>query len=252
MKSVFITGASSGIGKELSLAYAKLGWCVGISARRLQLLEQVSEQAKDLSGQIFTYQLDVQDAEQCKVIAEKFIEQANGISCAIANAGIGGDDGLFSGTSSQINNVLNTNVLGVTNSLMPFIPKMKEQKNGTLVCISSVASYVPLPFHGGYASSKVAIRMIFDSWRPSLQKYSIKTVSICPGFIDTPIVKGPARNFPMVSADKAAKKFIRIIRSGKNTYVYPRYYLLLIFLVRVLPERIFNFIMKKMFHRPIN
>ena len=135
---------------------------------------------------------------------------------------------------------------------MPFIPKMKEQKNGTLVCISSVASYVPLPFHGGYASSKIAIRMIFDSWRPSLQKYSIKTVSICPGFIDTPIVKGPARNFPMVSADKAAKKFIRIIRSGKNTYVYPRYYLLLIFLVRVLPERIFNFIMKKMFHRPIN
>ena len=88
MKSVFITGASSGIGKELSLAYAKLGWCVGISARRLQLLEEVSEQAKDLSGQIFTYQLDVQDAEQCKVIAEKFIEQANGISCAIANASI--------------------------------------------------------------------------------------------------------------------------------------------------------------------
>lgn len=210
MKSVFITGASSGIGKELSLAYAKLGWCVGISARRLQLLEEVSEQAKDLSGQIFTYQLDVQDAEQCKVIAEKFIEQANGISCAIANAGIGGDDGLFSGTSSQINNVLNTNVLGVTNSLMPFIPKMKEQKNGTLVCISSVASYVPLPFHGGYASSKIAIRMIFDSWRPSLQKYSIKTVSICPGFIDTPIVKGPARNFPMVSADKQQKNSLEL------------------------------------------
>ena len=102
---MFITGASSGIGKELSLAYAKLGWCVGISGRRLQLLEEVSEQAKDLSGQIFTYQLDVQDAEQCKVIAEKFIEQANGISCAIANAGIGGDDGLFSGTSSQIKSI---------------------------------------------------------------------------------------------------------------------------------------------------
>ena len=56
----------------------------------------------------------------------------------------------------------------------------------------------------------------------------------------------------MVSADKAAKEFIRVIRSGKKTYVYPRYYLFLIFLVRVLPERIFNIIMKKMFHRPIN
>ena len=170
----------------------------------------------------------------------------------IANAGVGGDDGLYSGSSKDINNILNTNILGVTNSLMPFIPTMKDQKSGTLVCVSSVASYVPLPFHGGYASSKIAIRMIFDSWRPTLQRHNIKTISICPGFIDTPIVKGPARNFPMRSADAAALKFMNIIKKGKKTYVYPWYYKLLILLVRIVPEPIFNIIIRKMFHRPIN
>ena len=108
-------------------------------------------------------------------------------------------------------------------------PKMKEQKNGTLVCISSVASYVPLPFHGGYASSKIAIRMIFDSWRPSLQKYSIKTVSICPGFIDTPIVKGPQGVSPWFQQIKQQKNSLELSEVEK-TYVYPRYYCYLFFL----------------------
>ena len=178
------------------------------------MLEEISDNCKNLGGKIFTYDLDVQDSEKCKSVADQFIKDAQGIDCVIANAGIGGDDGLYSGSSKDINNILNTNILGVTNSLMPFIPTMKDQKSGTLVCVSSVASYVPLPFHGGYASSKIAIRMIFDSWRPTLQRHNIKTISICPGFIDTPIVKGPARNFPMRSADAAALKFMNIIKKG--------------------------------------
>jgi len=251
MKKIFITGASSGIGKALALAYAKHNWCVGISARRLEILEEVSTECRDLGGTIFTYQLDVQDPEKCRSVAAQFMKDAQGIDCVIANAGIGGDDGLYTGSSKDINNILNTNILGVTNSLMPFIPTMKEQKNGTLVCISSVASYVPLPFHGGYSSSKIAIRMIFDSWRPTLQRHKIKTVSICPGFIDTPIVKGPARKFPMKSAEEAALKFMRIIEKGKSTYVYPWYYKFLILLVRVVPESFYNIVIRKMFHRPI-
>lgn len=252
MKKIFITGASSGIGKALAIVYAKHNWCVGMSARRLEMLEEISDNCKDLGGKIFTYDLDVQDSEKCKFVANQFIKDAQGIDCVIANAGVGGDDGLYTGSSEDINYILNTNILGVTNTIMPFIPKMKEKKSGTLVCISSVASYVPLPFHGGYASSKIAIRMIFDSWRPTLQRHNIKTVSICPGFIDTPIVKGPARSFPMRSADAAALKFMNIIEKGKRTYIYPWYYKFLIFLVRVVPEPIFNILIRKLFHRPIN
>ena len=184
-------------------------------------------------------------------IADQFMADAGGIDIAIANAGIGGDDGLFSGDSNQINTILNTNILGVTNTLMPFIPAMKIQNSGALVCISSVASFMPLPFHGGYSSSKIAIRMILDSWRPTLQKYMIKTVSICPGFVDTPIVKGPARRFPMKSAEDAAEQFLKVIDLGYSTYIYPWPYRILVLIVQLTPERFYNWLIKKMFGKPI-
>ena len=251
MKKVFITGASSGIGKALALAYAKRGFTIGLTARREEILHEVAQEVKALGGIPFVYPLDVQDSEQCKSIADQFMQDADGINIVIANAGIGGDDGLFSGTSDQINMILNTDILGVTNTLMPFIPALKAQKSGAVVCISSVASFMPLPFHGGYAGAKIAIRMIFDSWRPTLQKYNIKTVSICPGFVDTPIVKGPARRFPMKSTEDAAEKFIDAIQRGRTTYVYPWPYHILIWIIRLTPERFYNWLIKKMFGKPI-
>ena len=251
MKKIFITGASSGIGKALALAYAKRGYSVGLTARREEILQDVAQACEKLGGIPFVYQLDVQDAEKCKSVAEQFMADAGSIDIAIANAGIGGDDGLFSGDSNQINTILNTNILGVTNTLIPFIPAMKAQNSGSLVCISSVASFMPLPFHGGYSSSKIAIRMIFDSWRPTLQKYMIKTVSICPGFVDTPIVKGPARRFPMKSAEDAAEQFLKVIDLGYSTYIYPWPYRILVLIVQLTPERFYNWLIKKMFGKPI-
>ena len=251
MKKVFITGASSGIGKALALAYAKKGFTIGLTARREDILHEVAQECKNIGGTPFVYKLDVQDAEKCKSVAEQFMADAGGIDIAIANAGIGGDDGLFSGSSEQINMILNTNILGVTNTLLPFFPTMKEQHSGALVCISSVASFMPLPYHGGYSASKIAIRMIFDSWRPTLQKYTIKAVSICPGFVDTPIVKGPARRFPMKSAEDAAERFVKVIDLGYSTYIYPWPYHILIWIVRLTPERFYNWLIKKMFGKPI-
>lgn len=251
MKKVFITGASSGIGKALALAYAKRGYSVGLTARREEILQDVAQACEKLGGTPFVYRLDVQDAEKCKSVADQFMADAGSIDIAIANAGIGGDDGLFSGDSNQINTILNTNILGVTNTLIPFIPAMKAQNSGALVCISSVASFMPLPFHGGYSASKIAIRMIFDSWRPTLQKYMIKTVSICPGFVDTPIVKGPARRFPMKSAEDAAEQFLKVIDLGYSTYIYPWPYRILVLIVQLTPERFYNWLIKKMFGKPI-
>ena len=251
MKKVFITGASSGIGKALALAYAKRGYSVGLTARREDILQDVAQACEKLGGTPFVYRLDVQDAEKCKSVADQFMAEAGSIDIAIANAGIGGDDGLFSGDSNQINTILSTNILGVTNTLIPFIPAMKAQNSGALVCISSVASFMPLPFHGGYSSSKIAIRMILDSWRPTLQKYMIKTVSICPGFVDTPIVKGPARRFPMKSAEDAAEQFLKVIDLGYSTYIYPWPYRILVLIVKLTPERFYNWLIKKMFGKPI-
>ena len=252
MKTVFITGVSSGIGEDLAYVYARKKYTIGICARRIDILNKIADKCKKLGGKMFVYKLDVQNQKECLSVVKNFLNKNKNIDYVIANACIGGDDSLYSGSSGMINEILKTNILGVTNTIMPFIPQMKNQKNGTIVCISSVASYMPLPFHGGYASSKIAIRRIFDSWRPTLQRHNIKTITICPGFIDTPMVKGLARKFPMKSSNDAANKFFNVIHSGnKTTYIYPWHYKILIWINRVIPERIYNFFIKTMFHKPI-
>tara|TARA_B110000438_G_scaffold25953_1_gene24558 strand:- start:25708 stop:26466 length:759 start_codon:yes stop_codon:yes gene_type:complete len=251
MKKVFITGASSGIGEALAYIYAKQKFIIGLTSRREKILNNVAKECRALGGTPFVYQLDVQNREECEKIAHKFLADAGGINIVIANAGIGGDDGLYTGSSKYINNIINTNILGVTNTLMPFIPIMKDEKSGSLVCISSVASFIPLPYHGGYSSSKIAIRRIFDSWRPTLQRYNISTTSICPGFIDTPMVKGPARNFPMMSVNDAARNFIKAIDKKHSTYIYPWTYRPLLWIIKLIPTNFYNWIIKKLFSRPI-
>ena len=106
MKKVFITGVSSGIGKELALEYAKKNTLIGLVARRNDLLNEIAEECNNLGSKTFLYQLDVQDRKQCEKVVKQFLEDAGGIDCVIANAGIGGDDNIFSGSSKSINNIL--------------------------------------------------------------------------------------------------------------------------------------------------
>ena len=131
-KSVFITGASSGIGKSLAFEYAKKKYVIGLTARRDQLLKEIALKCNELGGEAYAYK-----------VANEFLKKVNSMDIIIANAGISGDDGIYDSNSKRINNILNTNIIGVTNSLMPFIPTLKKQSDGTLVCLSSVAGFFP-------------------------------------------------------------------------------------------------------------
>ncbi|MGY8782369.1 MAG: SDR family NAD(P)-dependent oxidoreductase [Fidelibacterota bacterium] len=252
MKKVFISGCSSGIGKSLAYTYSKKGYTVGLGSRNMVALNLVKKECEEIGGCVFIYRLDVRDHKNCSLVASRFQLDAGGIDFVIANAGIGGHDDLFSGKSFEINNILKTNLLGMTNVLMPFIPFMKKERKGTLVCISSVAGFIPTPHHGGYSSSKVAIRMIFDSWRPTLKKFNIKTVTICPGFIDTPMVTGLGKSFPMKSSNQASQKFVEIIEKGTPTFIYPWPYRFLIWIYYITPKSLYNFLILKIFNKPIS
>ena len=102
MKRIFITGVSSGIGKELALQYAKQKCIIGISARRHELLNDIAKDCNNLGSKTHVYQLDVQNRKKCEKVISQFLKISGGIDCVIANAGIGGDDNLFSGTSKNI------------------------------------------------------------------------------------------------------------------------------------------------------
>ena len=252
MKKIFISGASSGIGKSMARSYSKKGYIIGLCSRNINKLELVKEECESLGGKVFIYQLDVKNSAQCNKVARQFMKIANGIDYVIANAGIGGEDDLFSGKSDNLNNIMKTNLFGIINIIMPFLPKMKKQKKGKLVCISSVAAFIPTPYHGGYSGSKIAIKMIFDSWRPSLNKLNIKVITICPGFIDTPMVKGIGRRFPIKSPDEASEKFLKIIEKNIETFIYPQYYKLIIYFYRLIPNKLYNMLIARIISKPIS
>ncbi len=239
-KKVFIMGASTGIGKALATHYADQDTILGLAARRVDLLEDVARECRNDNAKTYVFKVDVNDEENCSIAANEFIGITGGIDIVIANSGMGSNDDLLSGSSERINKILSTNILGVTNTIIPFLPTMKNQNSGTIVAISSVASFIPLPNRGGYSSSKVAVRRLFDSWRPTLKEYDIKVVTICPGFIDTPMTERIRFKPFLKDADNAAIAFAKAIEKGEKTYVYPWQMRWLVRLVKLIPQGIID------------
>jgi len=239
-KKVFIMGASTGIGKALAMHYADQDTILGLAARRVDLLEGVASECRKDNAKTYVFKVDVTDQDNCSKAAHEFIGITGGIDVVIANSGMGSNDDLLSGSSERINKILSTNILGVSNTIIPFLPTMKNQNSGTIVGISSVASFIPLPNRGGYSSSKVAVRRLFDSWRPTLKEYGIKVVTICPGFIDTPMTERIRFKPFLKDADNAAIAFAKAIEKGVKTYVYPWQMRWLVRLVKLIPQSIID------------
>ena len=122
---------------------------------------------------------------------------------------------------------------------------MKEQKSGTIVVVSSVASFIPIPHKGGYSASKVAVRRLFDSWRPILVDNGIKAVSICPGFIDTPMTEKILFKPFLRNTNSASKAFIKAIADGKKTYIYPWQMKLFVKAFNILPQFFYDWVINK-------
>ena len=240
-EKIFITGASSGIGEALAIEYAKRGAILGLCARRTEKLNDVANKCKEFGAkEVLVYTLDVTDENQSTKIAKQFLDHVQNIDIVIANAGVAYSDKIGSGDPKQINKVISTNVIGVTNSIIPFVPNMKEAKSGKIVIISSIASFRPIAYHGGYSSSKAAVRMFADSWRMALKKYKIQLTAICPGFIVSEMTD--ENKFPMpflLQTDQAAKKMVKAIDKGKKTYILPWQYKTIIYLTRWLPTPLY-------------
>tara|TARA_Y100000590_G_scaffold207978_1_gene235588 strand:+ start:818 stop:1555 length:738 start_codon:yes stop_codon:yes gene_type:complete len=242
MKSVFITGASSGIGESLAYYFAKEGAIVGIAARRKNRLKKVAEKIKKYGGTSIIFQLDVSNEEATKQAIDKFLNETKNIDIVIANAGVGGTDKLSSGDAKTINKILAINILGITNTIIPFIPIMKEQKSGRICIISSVAGTRGLIGHGGYAASKAAIRVLGDSWDYSLKRHNIATIVIFPGWIATEMTaKNKYKMFFLMDSDTAAKKIAIAIKNKKRKYILPWQWKIIVPIFRIIPRWFIKF-----------
>ncbi|HWD35805.1 MAG TPA: SDR family oxidoreductase [Casimicrobiaceae bacterium] len=218
---VFITGASSGIGEALARQYAAQGASLGLFARRASELERVARTLAPAS--VESYAGDVRDAGALERAAKAFTARVGVPDVVVANAGI--STGTVTGHAEDLSvfgRVFDTNVLGIVNTFQPFIAPMRERRRGTLVGIASVAGFRGLPGSGAYSASKAAAIAYLESLRVELRASGIAVVTVCPGYIATPMTAGNPYPMPfLMQPDVAARKIARAIARRKRFYVLP-------------------------------
>ena len=219
---IVITGATSGIGAALACHYARAETTLGLIGRRQEQLAAVTARCQAQGAQVCAAPLDVRDAAAMQAYAEQFLATAGGIDIVIANAGIGERDALASGNASHHARVFEVNVLGMLNTLLPFIPGMILQQHGHLVAIASIAGFRVLPGSTTYAATKVAVRALMEGYGWELRRYGIITTTINPGFVVSEMTARNQFRMPfLLQTEVAARRIARAIARRRCVYTFP-------------------------------
>jgi short-subunit dehydrogenase len=239
VRRVFITGASTGIGAALARHYAHVEGTIGLFARRRDLLEKL---AASLPGASAIYAADITDTAALETAAKDFLARYGTPDLVIANAGISvGTDGGDLRDVAKLRRVLDVNVAGLAATLAAFAPAMRAAGKGTLCGIASVAGFRGLPGAGAYSSSKAGAIAWLEALRNELAGSGLSVVTICPGYIDTPMTQVNRYRMPfLISADDAAKRFARAIEAKRRLAVIPWQMALVSSLMRAMPGWLYD------------
>lgn len=223
MKTILITGASSGIGKALAQKYAAQGVLLILNGRDEERLNHVAQICLDKGARVLTKVLDVTDKSSMKAWIEDMDNQ-HVLDLVIANAGIsGGTGGSSIGEPDfQVENIFEINVQGVFNTVHPILPRMVQRRSGQIAIMSSLASFRGWPGAPAYSAAKAAVRIYGEGLRGVHSKNNVKINVICPGFIKTPMTDVNDYAMPfMINADKAAEIIIKDLKNNKGRIAFP-------------------------------
>jgi short-subunit dehydrogenase len=245
-KVIWITGASSGLGKFMAYEFARQKGILALSARRTSELEEVLNEVKKLGGDGMVVPCDILEEQQIKSAVLTIINQYGRLDVAIANAGFGVFGKIEHLSAKEWRRQLDGNVTGLALTAKYGLPHLKKS-NGRLVLIGSVAAYVPNPNTGAYGASKAAVRSIGQTLQLELKGTGVSCTVIHPGFVDSDITrvdndgvfhpesKDPRPKNLMWPTDKAAKVMVKAILKRKKSYVFTGHGKLLAFIGQHFP-----------------
>ena len=242
-KKIWITGASSGIGKALAIKFANNGWQVAASARRENLLQDLNK----INSNISSFPLDVRDENLSKVTFENIIEKFKTIDICVFCTGIHDPDAEKKLSSEKIREIMDTNFFGTLNCIAAVNNYFREKKNGHISIVSSVAGYRGLPAAAGYCASKAALTSLAESLYFDFKRHNIRVSLVSPGFIKTPMTD--KNKFPMPmrkSAEFAAEKmFIGLTKKNAFEIHFPIAFTLMMKLLKIMPNWLYFLLLKK-------
>ena len=241
-KKIWITGASSGIGKALAEKFASEGWKVAISARRKEILDVIA-----LNENISSYPLDVTDQNQIDKIFKKIIDDFGGLDLCVFSSGTY-DPKLEQEINIKQNKFLmETNFFGVLYSIKTVEKYFKEKKDGHISVVSSVAAYRGLPNSSGYGPSKAALTNLTESLYFDFKKFNVRISLVSPGFIKTPLTDKNEFPMPFIKSPEfaAEKMFNGLTKNTSFEIHFPKALTILLKFLRILPYKIYLFLIDK-------
>jgi len=247
---VFLTGASSGLGEALARHYAARGATLGLVARREPELQALA--ASLGSATVATYRGDVREPADLARAASEFMARFGVPDVVIANAGI--SRGVLTDAPEDLpvfKAIFETNVLGIVHTFAPFVAPMREARSGVLAGVASVAGFRGLPGSGAYCGSKSAAITYLESLRVEMRGTGVSVVTVCPGFIETPLTeRNPYRMPFLMTADEAATLMAHAIEDKRRFCVLPWQMGVLGKVLRCLPRPIFDRVVAKRARKP--
>jgi short-subunit dehydrogenase len=239
-KTALITGASSGIGKEMALWWAKRGTKVYAAARRTSLLDELAKQG---GGLIEPIAMDVSRERETVAQIQELDDRVDGLDLVIANAGVGHPTPADTSSWEMVDAVLRVNVSGTAATLTAVLPRMVKRGRGHVVGVSSVAGYVGYGAYSCYSGSKAFLSVFLQSLRVDLVGTGVKVTTIEPGFVKSEMtakIEGRAPMLFIADTHVAADKYCRAIARGARSIAYPRVHALSSKLIGLVPAPIFE------------
>ena len=239
---VFITGASSGIGQALAARYYAAGYRLALVARRTSETESWATQRGMDSKRFHVYSADVANVDSIVAAGRSCLEFQGLPDVVIANAGISvGMDTAVRADLDVIGQVFATNNIGMAATFHPFIEPMCARGSGAFVGIGSVAGIRGLPGHGAYCASKAGVIAYCESLRGELRASGVKVVTLCPGYIDTPLTQKNRYSMPFLMQPAAfADRAFAAIADGASYRVIPWQMGVVAKLLRLMPNSLFD------------
>jgi NAD(P)-dependent dehydrogenase (short-subunit alcohol dehydrogenase family) len=217
---ILITGAASGIGRQLALTLAAEGARIAALDRQAEALDTL---AAELKGKpVACAVADVTDLPAVRAAAARLEEQLGPTDLLVASAGIGREMRADAFRAEDFAEQIRVNLIGVANSIDAVLPGMIQRQKGHLAALSSMASYRGLPRMAGYCASKAGVNSLLDSLRIELVPLGVHVTTICPGWVRTPLTAPlDLPNTDMMDVGEAVRRIVAALRARKAFVAFP-------------------------------
>jgi len=241
----WITGAGKGIGRALAKRLSEEGWTVAASARTEQDLSSLAAECPP--GRVHAFPLDVTDQELTEAAVNDIETRLGEIDLAVLNAGTHIPVTVDDFSAEPFRRLVETNLMGTVNCLAQLIPRFVARGCGNIAVVASVAGYRGLPTSAAYGATKAALINMCEALKPDLDRRGVRLTIINPGFVETPLTD--RNDFPMpflIPVEEAVDHIMRGLKGSAFETAFPWRFALLMKLLRILPDRLFFSVTRRM------